>query len=167
VQLPGLYLSVPVNVQILVAFVVAALTAIGADWLLRDHPALRRRRTLEHWLLPALTAWVIGMPLFQLPLSPLWCGGFALGGALLILVLVAEYIVVDSEDARQAPAAAVLTAVSFALFLHWRPWCATRPAPFHADAHPGDSRRFGKPARFTPALAPAMGLFGLPAWCRW
>jgi hypothetical protein len=117
VQLPGLYLSLPLNVQMLVAFVVAGLTAIGADWLLRDHPVLRRRHTLEHWLLPALTAWVIGLPLFQLPLNPIWWLGFALGGALLILVLVAEYIAVDPEDVRHAMAAAGLTAVSFALYL--------------------------------------------------
>ncbi len=117
VQLPGIYLSVPLNVQVLVAFVIAGLTAIGADWLLRDHPALRRRRTVEHWLLPALTAWVIGLPLFQLPLSLIWWVGFALGGALLILVIVAEYIVVDPEDARRGMATAGLTAVSFALFL--------------------------------------------------
>jgi hypothetical protein len=117
VQLPGIYLSVVVNVQVVVTFVVAGLTAMGADWLLRDHPVIRRRRTLEHWLLPALTAWVIGLPLFQLPLSPVWWVGFALGGVLLILVLVAEYIVVDPEDARHAMAAAGLTAVSFALYL--------------------------------------------------
>jgi hypothetical protein len=117
VQLPGLYLAVQVNVQAVVALIVAGLTAAGMDWLLREHPALRRRRTAEHWLLPALTSMAIGLPLFQLPLSPMWWAGFALGGGLLLLVLVAEYIAVDASDARQAPAAAILTAVSFALYL--------------------------------------------------
>lgn len=116
-QLPGLYLAVQVNIQTVIALLVAGLTATGADWLMRDHPAIKGNSTLEHWLLPALTAWVIGLPLFQLPLSPVWWVGFALGGGLLMLVLVAEYIVVDPEDARQPPAAAALTAVSFALFL--------------------------------------------------
>src|SRR5512138_554887 len=87
-QLPGFYLEARLNVQILTAFLVAGLTAAGANWLLRDHPALRRRRTVEHWLLPALTAWTIGLPLFQLPLSPSWWVGFALGGLMLILELV-------------------------------------------------------------------------------
>ena len=123
IQLPGVYLSVEINVRTFVALLVAGLTASGADWLLRDHPAIDvqtapgRPKTLEHWLLPALTAWVIGLPLFQLPLGPLWWGGFALGGGLLMLVLVAEYIVVDPDDGRQAPAAAALTAVSFALYM--------------------------------------------------
>ncbi len=34
-----------------------------------------------------------------------------------MLVLIAEYVVVDPEDVRHAPASAGLTAVSFALFL--------------------------------------------------
>jgi hypothetical protein len=106
-----------VNVQAVVAFIVAGLTAAGSDWLLREHPALRRRHTVEHWLLPALTAMAVGLPLFQMPLSPLWWAGFSLGGGLILLVLVAEYIAVDAEDARQALAAGVLTAVSFALYL--------------------------------------------------
>jgi hypothetical protein len=117
-QLPGVYLSVEINMRTFVALLVAGLTATGADWLLRDHPAMQSRKsTLEHWLLPALTAWVIGLPLFQLPPGLLWWTGFALGGALLVIVLLAEYIAVDPEDVRHPVAAAGLTAVSFALFL--------------------------------------------------
>ena len=105
IQLPGVYLSVEINVRTFVTLLVAGLTASGADWLLRDHPALGDRSTLEHWLLPALTAWVIGIPLFQTPPGPIWWAGFALGGGLLMLVLVAEYIAVDPEDIRQPPRA--------------------------------------------------------------
>lgn len=117
VQLPGIYLVVRFEAQTVVALLVAALTAAGADWLVRDHPAWKKYGGLEHWLLPALTAWAIGLPLSQAPVGAAWWIGFALGGALLILVLVAEYIVVDPEDVRQPPAAAGLTVVSFALFL--------------------------------------------------
>jgi hypothetical protein len=117
VQLPGFYFTVEINVRIVVALLVAGLTATGAEWLLRDHPSLGNASTLQHWLLPALTAWVIGVPLYQLPPGPQWLASFAIGGALLMLVLVAEYIVIDPQDARHALAAAGLTAVSFALFL--------------------------------------------------
>ena len=117
VQLPGFYLSFQLGLQTIVALVVAGLTASGADWLLHDHPALGKRSTLQHWLLPALTAWVIELPLSQLPLGPLWWLGFLLGGLLIVLVLVAEYIVVDPDDARYLPASATLTAVSFTLYL--------------------------------------------------
>jgi hypothetical protein len=101
----------------LVTFLVAGLTASGADWLLRQHPSYQGKSTYEHWLLPALTALVIGIPLFQMPLGPVWWAGFAIGGAALMLVMVAEYISMDPDDLRQPAASAGLTAVSFALFL--------------------------------------------------
>jgi hypothetical protein len=116
-QLPGFYFDFTFSVQMLVSIMVAGMTATGVDWLLRDHPGMRRNRMLEHWMLPALTAWAIGLPLFQMPPSPLWWIGFAAGGAALILVLIAEYIVVEPDDDRHGPAAAGLTAVSFTLYL--------------------------------------------------
>lgn len=117
VQLPGVYLAYQINVRTIVALLAAGLTASGADWMLQEHPALKNKGTFEHWLLPALTAWVIGLPLYQLPNGPLWWAGFLIGGVLLMAVLVAEYITVDPDDVRQPAAAAGLTAVSFALFL--------------------------------------------------
>ncbi len=116
-QLPGFYLSFGFSAQNLVAVLIAGLTASGANWLIQDHPALGKRSPVPHWILPGLTALTISLPLSQLPQSPLWWLGFALGGALLILVLIAEYIVVDPQDLRYQPAAAGLTAVSFALYL--------------------------------------------------
>ena len=117
VQLPSIYLAVEINVRTVIALLVAGLTATGADWLLRDHPALQGKHTFRHWLLPALTAWVIGVPLYLLPFGTQWLVALTLGGALLMLVLVAEYIAVDPEDIRYAIASAGLTAVSFAIFL--------------------------------------------------
>jgi hypothetical protein len=117
IQLPGLFVSIPVNMQTAVAFLAAGLMASGADWLLRDHPASEQRSTYQHWILPALTALVIGIPLFQMPMGILWWAVFAVGGGLLILVLSAEYIIIDPEDARHALAVAGLTAVSFMLYL--------------------------------------------------
>jgi hypothetical protein len=113
----GFTLSIEISAQTLLALLVAAMTATGTQWLLQDHPAIRGKPTFQHWLLPALSAWVISIPLFQLPIGLQWWIGFLVGGALLALVLVAEYIVVDPEDIRQPPAAAGLTAISFALYL--------------------------------------------------
>ncbi len=117
IQLPGLFLEFNFNVRTLIVLIAAGLTASGTDWLLRDHPALKGGSTIEHILLPALTAWVIGVPLFQLPYGLAWWVVFAIGGTLLTLVLVAEYIVVDPEDVRHALASAGLTAVSYAIYL--------------------------------------------------
>jgi hypothetical protein len=55
--------------------------------------------------------------LYLLPFGTQWLVAFALGGALLMLVLVAEYVAVDPADIRYAIASAGLTAVSFAIFL--------------------------------------------------
>ena len=71
----------------------------------------------EHWLLPAVVAWVISIPLAQLPAGPLWVLALAIGGGLLVVILTAEYIAIDADDLRQPIAEAVLTAVSFAAYL--------------------------------------------------
>ena len=105
------------NFTTLIAILSAGLAASGADWLLRAHPNLGRQSTLQHWLLPALTAWVIGVPLSTLAVGGAWWAVLGFGGLLLVMVLVAEYIVVDLFDANHAPASVGLTAVSFALFL--------------------------------------------------
>jgi hypothetical protein len=117
VQLPGVYLAVEINIRTVVTLIVASLTATGAHWLLKDHPALGSKTTFQHWLVPALTAWVLSVPLYRLPFGLVWLASFAIGGALLMLVLVAEYITVDPNDVRQALATAGLTSVSFALYL--------------------------------------------------
>jgi hypothetical protein len=116
IQLPGIYLSVEINIRTIVALLIAGLTATGADWLLHDHPSLRGKSTFQHWILPALTAWVIGAPLYQLPFGPQWWIGFGIGGGLLMVVLIAEFIVIDPHDFRFTLASIGLTAVSFALF---------------------------------------------------
>lgn len=101
----------------LAAWLAAGLTATGMDWLLRGHPQYDGRLTLPHWILPALTALVLGIPLYNLPLGALWWVGFALSGLLLFLVLTAEYIALDSSDVRHPAASAGLMALSFALFV--------------------------------------------------
>jgi hypothetical protein len=116
-QLPGFYLAVELNIHTVVALLVAGLTATGADLLLRDHPALGEKRTVEHWLLPALTALTLGIPLNQMPVGLQWLISFAIAGIVIMLVLVSEYIAVDPEDERYPIASAALTAVAYALFL--------------------------------------------------
>jgi hypothetical protein len=113
----GVFFVFALNFATITAILGAALAAAGTDWLLRGHPRLGRQSTFQHWLLPALTAWVIGIPLSTLAAGWQWWAVLAFGGLLLVLVLVAEYIVVDLGDARHALASMVLTAVSFSLVL--------------------------------------------------
>jgi hypothetical protein len=58
-----------------------------------------------------------GVPLSQAPTIWIWWLGLALGGGVLVFVLVGEYITIDFEDVRRPLAAAGLTAISFALYL--------------------------------------------------
>lgn len=116
-QLAGVDYSFDFEPTSLVIWLTAGLTASGIDWLLRGHPQYDGRRAPPHWILPALTALVLGIPLYNIPFGPLWWLSFGFGGVLLLLVLVAEYIALDSSDVRHPAASAGLMALSFALFV--------------------------------------------------
>lgn len=122
-QALGVVFLINVKFSTVIAVISAGMAAAGTSWLLRDHPSLRpgqRRETyslFQHWLIPALTTWVIGVPLDSLAVGLEWWAVFAFGGLLLVFVLVAEYIAVDPYDIRHGPAAVGLTAISYALFL--------------------------------------------------
>jgi hypothetical protein len=117
VQLPGFYFAYPLTLGTALTVMAAGLTASGMDWLLRGHPAFQGPNTLEHWLLPALTAFIIGGLLDTLPAGGVWWAAFAVGSALLIVVFLAEYVAVDPGAPLYALASAGLTALSYALFL--------------------------------------------------
>lgn len=119
-QLPGFYFTYPVTLGTGMTLMAAGLTATGMDWLLRGHPILnnsRRRHTIEHWLLPTLTAFIVGVLLDILPSGTLWWVGFAFGATVLVAVILSEYIAVDPGAPMYALASAGLTALSYALFL--------------------------------------------------
>jgi hypothetical protein len=116
-QLPGLYIEFNINVNMVTSLLVACMTAAGANWLMRSHPAAQGKHSLEHAILPALTALVIGIPLGGVPVGLGWWIGLISGAFILGLVLIAEYIAVDPQDVRLPLASAALSAVSFALFL--------------------------------------------------
>ena len=113
----GVLIEFRMNFTFLVSLLTAGLAAAGTDWLIRDHPHLTRQPIFPHYLLPALTAWAIGIPLGLIEVSPQWWVVFGLGSLLMLVVLVSEYINVDANDLRYAPSLMILSAVSFGLFL--------------------------------------------------
>lgn len=113
----GIRLEIPLNLTIASTLFATGLTAAGMDWLLRGHPHFEPKNTFQHWLLPALTTFVIGIPLYNLQYGSAWWFSFVMGGVLLLLVFLAEYIILDPSDVRYPAASAGLTALSFALFL--------------------------------------------------
>jgi hypothetical protein len=115
-QLPGFLLILPVNITTAMSLLTAGLTATGMDWLLRGHPSLKSRRTLQWWLLPTLTSFVISVPLSLLPDGTIWWISFALSGLFLLFVFIAEYVVVDPDAPYYGAAMAGLAAISYTLF---------------------------------------------------
>jgi hypothetical protein len=113
----GILFQMRVNFATIIYIITALMAAAGVSWLLKDHPQLGQQPVYQHWLIPALTALVIGVPLNSLAVGPQWWSVFGFGGLLLVAVLVSEYITVDPYDSRHGPAAIALTAVSYALFL--------------------------------------------------
>ncbi|HEY9077675.1 MAG TPA: hypothetical protein VIO61_14170 [Anaerolineaceae bacterium] len=116
-QIIGFVYSINLTLGNVISLLVSISAAMGMDWMIRSHPAGRNIISFPHWILPGLAAWVIGIPLNSLEMDIRWWGVFVLGGVLLVLVFTAEYIIVDPNDTRTAPAIVILTAVSFALFL--------------------------------------------------
>lgn len=116
-QLPGFYLAYSLTLGTAMTIMAAGLTASGMDWLLRGHPGLHSQRTFEHWLLPTLTAFIIGALLDILPAGPAWWLGITAGAVILIAVLVAEYVAVDPGAPLYSLASAGLVALSYAVFL--------------------------------------------------
>lgn len=116
ISLPFIVLYFNLGFTTIVSFFVAALAAIGTIWLVQSHPHLESS-PLRHAFLPALTAWGLSIPLSNLDVGLQWWAVFGLGGILLILVFVAEYIAVDFSDIRHVLATIGLTAISFAFFL--------------------------------------------------
>ncbi len=113
----GTAFSIPLNINLAATLLSTGLTAAGTDWLLRGHPHLNGESTLQHWIMPALTAFILGIPLYTLPFGPTWLIFFGLGGLVLLLVFLAEYIALDASDVRQPAASAGLAALSYAMFL--------------------------------------------------
>lgn len=111
------FLALPVSLTTAMTLLAAGVTATGMDWLLRGHPGLGSRRTVEHWLLPMLTTFVIGIPLSLLPGGTSWWFTFAIAGLALVTVFIAEYVAMDPTAPAYSAATGLLTALSFAVYI--------------------------------------------------
>ena len=117
IRLPWAIFNLNFDFGTLVSILVALLAAIGVDWLIQTHPNKEGQTLVRHGMVPALTAWLIGVPLSLLEVGLEWWVVVGLGGILLTFVFVAEYLVVDSKSNAHLPASLGLTAISFALYL--------------------------------------------------
>jgi hypothetical protein len=114
----GIIFPIRMNFSTLAAIIVAGLTASGSAWLLEDHPASDRDSTPAiHWLLPSLTSLVLLLAIEQLPLSGTWWLAVIVSGLVLTLVMVAEYIVIDSSNQFFVVAELIISSIAIVLFL--------------------------------------------------
>ena len=113
----GILVEFNLSFTLAAALLASGLAITGTDWLIRDHPRRGNEPVYPHYLLPALTSIVIGVPLSLLKLSIQWWVVFALGTLLLLAVLMAEYISISNQDERYPLAQMVLNGVSFGLLL--------------------------------------------------
>ena len=129
----GSKIGLELNGQLILLLMVAALISTGSETLIRSHPRAETgyTRNALHWILPGCTALGLGLLLVLAPLGPIWWLGLVISAFLLVLVLVAEYTVVDPEDPAFRSAALGLTALTFIVALAlfgWVRFTGTRAA---------------------------------------
>jgi hypothetical protein len=120
VTLFGSALGLELNGAVLMLALVAALISAASDTVIRSHPAFAdapARHTLMHWVLPGATALVLGAALNRAPDGPVWWLGLGGSAAALVVVLMAEYVLVDPAAPRRETAALTLTGLAYALAL--------------------------------------------------
>lgn len=117
IQLGGIYLPLLINTNTIVALLVSALTAAGADWLLRGEPEMKGQSPARHWLLPAMTAWILSLTLANLQFDLYWWIAFTIAAFLILAILIAEYSSSFKENRFYQVARTALNALTYGLFL--------------------------------------------------
>lgn len=116
-EILNFYVTFSLSVQFVAMIVASILAASGSDWLIRNHPLWNKTNTFEHWITPLLTALTLGFIISRFEGGLYGWLSFVLGAALLMGILVAEYITVDPSDRRYPVASTLLLSVSYLLFL--------------------------------------------------
>ncbi len=116
-QLPGLYINFTLNQTLLVALFVTGIISSGLMTILRHHPRSSDQPFVVHWFLAILIAITIVILLEQTREGIYRYLFIVLGMTFLAIVIVAEYITLDSSDRYFLPAAVTIQAVSNGAFV--------------------------------------------------
>ncbi len=115
-QFAGVYFSFGLNLKNIFALLNVVIVTTGSFTIFNQR-AKRRRISLVHAILPALTTWMISIPLFATTLNLLWWVELILFGALLFLIIYAEYLVSDEvEEQYEHTLSRLLESIAFAIF---------------------------------------------------
>jgi hypothetical protein len=114
----GLLLSFEINTNSVMLTLAAGLAIAGADWLIRSHPNVKEGQIRpEHWVIPGLAALGAGAIISRLPEGPTFWIGLILTATLLITLLMAEFVVVSSDDPRHEMASIGLSTLAYLLLI--------------------------------------------------
>ncbi|MCZ7567876.1 MAG: hypothetical protein M5U01_04650 [Ardenticatenaceae bacterium] len=103
----GSPVAIVINGQLFMAGLLTALTAIGTDYALREHPGYEATAgyAFLFWIIPCMVTLAAALSLQWLVSDlRLWAAGLILTGAALSLVIVAEYRTIDPKDPAYTPA---------------------------------------------------------------
>lgn len=112
----GLLIKLEFKTQSIMLLLAGALTATGADWLIRGHPYYKPgQSTLETSILPALAAIAIGGIIIRVSEgAQLWIA-HVIGALVLVLIVWAEFIVSFPRDPRARFVGIALNGLAFLL----------------------------------------------------
>ena len=113
----GIAVKLTINTRLVNALLTSGLAITATSWLISSKKTGSTPGSAQHWVLPALTAWVLSISLSALPAGVAWWLALILGTAFLSIVWVAEFVTVNPKDEYFRIAASGLTALSFALYL--------------------------------------------------
>ena len=115
-QFAGIYFEFNLDLNNVFALINVGIVTTGS-YTIFNQRAKRRRISLVHAILPALTTWMISIPLFATRLNLLWWVELILFGAILFLVIYAEFLVADDvEEQYEQILSIILESVAFAIF---------------------------------------------------
>lgn len=117
----GILIEFSVDYNTIITALTVILAAAGIEWLIQSHPDRvqfpNRWIHIQHWIVPVLTALVVGVALNNITEGIFWWAVFGFGSLLLMAVFVAEYNLISADDISHPLAMVGLTGLTFALFL--------------------------------------------------
>lgn len=118
----GVRFSFDFNLYALFPVFIAVIALAGSAWVLSGHTASTEKprnlwTLLPNVILPGLSVFILSITLREMARSGTWWVVYVLGSLLFVLVLLAEYNVLDTQSETHPAAALGLVALSQALFL--------------------------------------------------
>ena len=118
----GFFIDLNFDFGSVIAIFTAIMSAAGSHWLVLSHPSQNTLSSkwysyVRHWIIPVFTAFVITTTLNVMARGNAWWVVFGLGSFLLMMVMIAEYNIVDISNINHPIASVGLIALSFTLYL--------------------------------------------------